>query len=254
MNKKNRYKQLVEHVFFEHFVDGANVIEFKREELENAAEKCKIPLPKNLGDVIYSLRYREGLPESIRVKAPEGKSWIIRPAGKIVPNSNMSETKVPNATPGIVELYSLSDEQALLAKVRYNRLLDVLTGVTCYSLQNHLRTSIECMGQIETDEIYVGIDRRGAHFVFPVQAKGGNDRLNIVQIEQDIAMCKEKFPELICLPIGAQFMDKDLISLFLFEENMDGISISLEKHYRLVKPDDITPELLKEYCARLPQE
>ena len=31
---------------------------------------------------------------------------------------------------------------------------------------------------VETDEIYVGLDKRGSHYVVPVQAKGGNDRLN----------------------------------------------------------------------------
>lgn len=54
----------------------------------------------------------------------------------------MMETKIPNATPAIIAMYALSDEQALLAKVRYNRLVAVFTGVTCYSLQSHLRTAI----------------------------------------------------------------------------------------------------------------
>ncbi|HAI86179.1 MAG TPA: endonuclease, partial [Firmicutes bacterium] len=71
--------------------------------------------------------------------------------------------KVPDATPGIVELYSLQDEQALLAKVRYNRLIDIFTGLTCYSLQNHLRTHVPELGQVETDELYVGIERGGSH-------------------------------------------------------------------------------------------
>ena len=91
-------------------------------------------------------------------------------------------------------MYALNDEQALLAKLRYNRLIDIFTGVACYSLQSHLRTFVEEVGQTETDEIYVGVDKRGAQFVFPVQAKGARDRINVVQIEQDIAMCAEKFP------------------------------------------------------------
>src|SRR5581483_2740636 len=99
---------------------------------------------------------------------------------------------------GVVAKYALSDEQALLAKLRYNRLIDTFTGVTCYSLQNHLRTTVPSIGQVETDEIYIGVDRRGAHYVFPVQAKGRSDRLNIVQIEQDFALCRHKFPALIC--------------------------------------------------------
>ena len=55
---------------------------------------------------------------------------------------------------------AMSDEQALLAKVRYNRLIDVFLGLVAYSLQNHLRTTVTEMGQIEIDEIYVKLDAR----------------------------------------------------------------------------------------------
>jgi hypothetical protein len=111
------------------------------------------------------------LPESIRAKAPKGQEWIIRPKGRssyafvatslttIVPSEMMAETKIPDATPGVIAKYALSDEQALLAKLRYNRLIDIFTGVTCYSLQSHLRTTVPKMGQVETDEIYIGLDR-----------------------------------------------------------------------------------------------
>src|SRR5438105_12357136 len=142
----------------------------------------------------------------------------------------VAETKVPDSTPGIIIMYALGDEQALLAKLRYNRLIDIFTGVTCYSLQSHLRTTVPNIGQVETDEIYIGLDRRGAHYVFPVQAKGGKDKLGIVQVEQDFALCAVKFPSLICRPIAAQFIENDLIVLFEFEESEQGIAISSEKH------------------------
>jgi len=74
------------------------------------------------------------------------------------------------------------------------------------------------MGQAETGEIYSGLDKKGAHYVFPVQAKCGSDKLNIVQIEQDLAVCAHKFPSLICRPIGAQFMQTGVSALFEFEE------------------------------------
>jgi hypothetical protein len=108
------------------------------------------------------------------------------------------------------------------------------------------------MGQVETDEIYVGVDRRGAHYVFPVQAKGGRDRQNIVQIEQDFAVCAVKFPQLICRAIGTQFMQDDLIALFEFEQSQNGIALVSEKHYRLVPPDELTLEDLSAYRERLP--
>src|SRR5437879_11654792 len=128
----------------------------------------------------------------------------------------MAFTKTPDSTPGIVANYAFDDEQALLARVRYNRLVDIFSGITCYSLQNHLRTAIPEMGQVETDEIYVGIDKKGAHYVFPVQAKSGKDKLNIVQIEQDFAVCAANFPLLVCRPIAAQFLDEGVIALFEF--------------------------------------
>jgi len=258
----NRYQQIMERIFFWHYKEGDQEVAFKREDMERAARELGIKLPKNLGDITYTFRYRGMLPESIRAKAPEGRDWIIRSSGRaqyrfvatsivnIIPNAMMAETKVPDSTPGIITMYALGDEQALLAKLRYNRLIDIFTGITCYSLQSHLRTTVPNIGQVETDEIYIGIDRRGVHYVFPVQAKGKKDRLGIVQIEQDLALCAAKFPSLICRSIGAQFIEDDLIALFEFEETEKGIVISLEKHYRLVPPKEITPNDLDIYQSR----
>ena len=108
----------------------------------------------------------------------------------------------------------MSDEQALLAKIRYNRLLDVFLGVSAHSLQNHLRTTVKDIGQIEVDEIYVAVDSTGRHFVLPVQAKGGSDQLSVIQSEQDLLWCRERLPDLICRPILTQFAEGDLIAMF----------------------------------------
>lgn len=169
----------------------------------------------------------------------------------LTPNPNLAVTKIPDSTPGIVAKYALSDEQAVLARVRYNRLIDIFLGITCYSLQNHLRTTVPGMGQVETDEIYIGVDKRGSHYVVPVQAKGGRDQLNRVQVEQDIAVCEDKLPSLICRPVGTQFMSDDVIALFEFEQAGDDIRVVSEKHYQLVPPDAVTDEDLTRYRRRL---
>jgi hypothetical protein len=260
--KLNRYSQIVERIFFEKHKEGITELTFSREDIVRIAKKAGVKLPKNLGDVIYSFRYRAQLPESIRAKAPKGCEWIIRPAGRskyvfvatsaamIQPSVSLIETKIPDATPGIIAMYALNDEQALLAILRYNRLIDIFTGVTCYSLQSHLRTFVDNIGQTETDEIYVGVDKRGAHYVFPVQAKGSKDKISVVQIEQDLAMCGSKFPNLICRPIAAQFIREYLIALFELEQGPSGIGISSEKHYLLVEPDNLSPEELAKYAIR----
>lgn len=260
--KENRYRKIIEQIFFQNFKTGNTKVAFTRDEISMVAKKLKIRLAKNPGDVVYTFRYRASLPQSIISMAPKGTEWIIRPIGQaqysfeavpitaIGPSKHLAETKIPNATPGIITQYALSDEQALLAILRYNRLIDIFTGVTCYSLQSHLRTNVPQMGQIETDEVYVGLDRRGAHYVFPVQAKGGKDRLGVVQIEQDIALCSLKFPDLICRPIAAQFLDDDVIALFELERTKTSIKVSLEKHYRLVQPNEMTAEDLESYRKR----
>lgn len=258
----NRYTRLIEHVFLARHEEGAREVVFEREDIVQAAEQLGIKLPKNLGDVLYSFRYRAALPNSLRSLAPEGTEWVIQPAGRaryrfvarnavaLVPNRMLAETKIPDSTPGVIAIYALSDEQALLAKLRYNRLIDIFTGVTCYSLQSHLRTTVPGLGQVETDEIYIGLDRRGAHYVLPVQVKGGRDKLSVVQIEQDLALCAAKFPSLVCRPIAAQFLHADLIALFELEAGDDGVAVSVEKHYRLVPPEEITPADLNLYRRR----
>lgn len=258
MTEQNVYSRIIERVFAANYARGSREVDFSREDLVKAAHELGLAPPKNLGDLVYSFRYRVPLPASIRKKAGV-EMWIIRPAGKakyrfvlvanreIMPNQSLAVTKVPDATPGMVSKYALSDEQALLAKLRYNRLIDIFLGITCYSLQNHLRTTAPGMGQVETDELYVGIDRRGAQYVVPVQAKGGRDKLSIVQIEQDMAVSVHKFQGLICRPVGAQFLGTDLIAMFEFVEESDGVRIGSEKHYQLVPPEGLTTEDLQRY-------
>ncbi len=261
-NTLNNYSRIIERIFLAHYEPRTRRIEFEREEIIEAARDLGIPVPKNVGDVVYTFRYRGLLPASVTDCAPNDEEWVILPRGRskysfqavpfasLEPSKGLAQTKVPDSTPGVIEKYRLSDEQALLARLRYNRLVDIFTGVTCYSLQNHLRTSVPDMGQIETDEVYVGVDRRGSHYIFPVQAKGGKDRQSIVQVMQDFAMCKAKFPDLVCRPIAAQFMANDVIAMFEFEQEQDRLVVACEKHYRLVPPDQVTPEDLAAYRER----
>ena len=166
---------------------------------------------------------------------------------RILPDKMMLSTKIPDATPAIVEKYAFDDEQALLAKLRYNRLLDIFTGVACYSLQNHLRTTVPDIGQVEIDEIYVGVDKLGRQFIFPVEAKGGSNEIGVVQIEQDIRLCENKYPELICRAIAAQFIGSNKISIFEFTMQDDEVKKVAERHYELVSSTDITDKELSQY-------
>jgi len=155
----NRYSILIERIFANHYSEGIEEFVFDRSELVEVAHQEGIALPKNLGDIVYSFRYRAELPESVRRRLPEGQSWLIWPAGAsryrfiatdrdvvIKPNTALPLIKIADSTPGIISKYSLTEEQALLAKLGYCRLLDVFTGITCYRLQSHLRTQVAGAG------------------------------------------------------------------------------------------------------------
>lgn len=246
MTPTSSYVPIALHLFRSRYRPGATVVAFTREAIE-AAATLRLPRPKNLGDAIYAFKHRRPLPPEIQATATPGREWVLvnrgigqyafemRTRARIQPNDRLAVTRIPDAAPGIVTLYALDDEQALLAQLRYNRMLDIFTGVACYSLQNHLRTAAPGRGQIETDEIYVGLDKQGRRYAFPVQVKGGTDELSAIQIEQDIALCQNKFPLRICRAIAAQFMPENIIALFEFELDEAGeVRIIDERHYRLV--------------------
>lgn len=251
--KLNRYAKLIEHIFFEHWAEGATVVEFERQEIEAAASTLDIVLPKNQGDVLYSFRFRSSLPDSIVDTAPADMEWVIEahsragyafrlvPMSRINPNQSHEAIKIPDATPEIITQYAQGDEQALLAKVRYNRLIDIFLGLTTYSLQNHLRTTVRKGVQIEVDELYVGIDQEGRHYLIPVQAKGGKDQLSVVQTKQDLDWCALKYPALTALPVSVQFMSEERIAMFLLKVEDDRIVIRRERHYQLVPGKEINP-------------
>lgn len=218
VKKPNRYRQLIGSIFLDHWSEGVEAFEFRREEIEEKASVLGIKLPKNIGDVPYSFRYRTDLPDEIISTQPDGREWIIEGAGRaiyrfklvkanrIVPRDDLVTIDIPDATPELIRAYALDDEQALLAILRYNRLIDTFLGLTTYSLQNHLRTTVKGIGQIEIDELYVGLDKRGCHYMIPVQAKGGKDQIGIVQTTQDIRFVEDRFPGMRCRAISAQFM------------------------------------------------
>lgn len=68
--EKNRYVKIIEEIFARNYRQGASEVVFARDEIVRVATELKIPLPKNLGDVVYSFRYRTELPEAIRRLAP----------------------------------------------------------------------------------------------------------------------------------------------------------------------------------------
>jgi hypothetical protein len=243
----SRYSQLISEIFSSKYKKGAKKVTFSRDDLIKASEKLGIKVPKNVGDIVYSFRYRTELPEEITSKATKGRDWIIRGEGdakysfcqvnvsKLSPQEDFNSINIPDNTPSIIKAFSSEDEQYALTCIRYNRLIDLLLGMNCYSLQNHLRTKVTGIGQIEIDEIYLGVDKFGNRYIIPVQAKGGNDKIGFVQTEQDTIFCEERYPDLICRPISVFRINDNQLALLELNITGDDLEIVSEVHYTLVK-------------------
>ncbi|HXG37079.1 MAG TPA: endonuclease [Dehalococcoidia bacterium] len=252
------YAQIIEHIFKRHYREGVREFEFQRGEILEAADQLRLSRPKNVGDVVYSFRYRQPLPKTITDQCGADEHWIIEGAGqakyrfrivkqaRIEPAPGLYAIPVPDATPEIIRKYALTDEQALLAIVRYNRLVDLFLEITAYPLQSHLRSTIPGVGQIEIDELYVGVNKKGTHYAVPVQAKAGTDKIGVVQARQDLAFCAHRFPQLIARPVAVQFMADNVIAMFeLLLDTRDGeVKVKEERHYQLVEAGDISDEVL----------
>lgn len=251
-----KYGRAILSIFRDRYRRGRREIAFTRDDLIRVTDGEV----KNIGDLVYSFRYRAQLPEEIRRTVTEPSGWIIVPrgaaqyalvihprAGRVLPDDQRQAILIPDATPELISAHARNDEQALLALVRYNRLVDIFTGVTAESLQNHYRTQIDDYGQIEVDEMYVGVDKEGRQYFMPLEAKGKGGHLSIIQIGQNIACGKKVFPNLILRPLGAKFLDDHSIVMMRFNvtDQWDDIQKVDEQRYRLVPHGDIPARQIK---------
>ena len=70
--KSNRYAAIIGTLFKRHYKEGTNQFDFSRDEFVGIARSLRIDLPKNLGDTIYSFRFRAALPDDVTITAPKG--------------------------------------------------------------------------------------------------------------------------------------------------------------------------------------
>jgi len=268
----NRYVTVMKRLFAERFKEGSVGFEWERSDLDRLATECGITAVKNLGDNVYSIRHgREDLPEEIRALAPHGKSWLLLPNGKssyrfvltdrafLDPDEAKRPIKIPDSTPQIVARYAKQDEQAVLARIRYCRLVDIFMGLASYQLQSHMRTTMAHFGgaQTELDEIYVGVDSSGTQFVIPIQAKSEGERIGAIQIITDHYTCLEKFPKMIARTLAAKTIRKrhiegfgEVFTIALVEGAVDkdyNVTKVKEEHFELLPASMISDEELAEY-------
>ena len=248
MPAKGRYEQAIEEIFQRHYRAGIEYFEFHKDELVEVCQALEITI-RNIPDIIYSFRGRRPLPESITSKG----HWAIESAGTnayafrklvnppqfAVPFMDYAPTDIYNAIPELVEGLLRHDEQSLLTRILYNRLIDIFTGLTCFHLQNHYRSNVHELGQVELDALYVGVNSVGELFIIPIEAKSQNESEMIgrIQVSQMAKSVRQDFPNLERRLIAVKVLNDESIAFVEFDDHVepDAIGIVSVRRYRLIR-------------------
>lgn len=261
--KRTLYARAITEVFQRVFKIESDHLPFSKAMLEEVDRELNLHI-KNIPDVPYAFRVgRYPIPDEIERTG----NWIIEGRGKgrygftrlkrspyITIPSELSITEIPEATPDVVLKYGGRDEQGMLTRIRYNRLVGTFLSLTDFHLQGHVRTSVparlinkedeERKMQVEVDDLYVGVDTEGKWYVIPVEAKsvGEGERLGVIQVQQMIAMARYHYPSLILRPVGVKPLEDGTL-IFIEFDNKPGyedIAVRRYARYKLIRDDRTT--------------
>lgn len=126
----------------------------------------------------------------------------------------------------------------MLTLVLYNRLVDIFTGLTCFHIQNHYRSFVAGMGEVELDALYVGVDKTGALFVIPIEAKSQaeSEMIGRVQVSQMAKLVRQDF-DLHRRILAVKVLADGTIAMAEFDdrEEPDDFGIVAVSRFRLIR-------------------
>jgi len=246
--ENTQYDAVILGLFLRHYKPGLTRLAFEKDEIENVCQELNIKV-RNIPDIPYTYRVRRSLPKEIL----ETGHWAIESAGKSgyafimlehpprfeIRFQDYEPINIYNAIPEIVEGLLRRDEQSLLTKLLYNRLIDIFCGLTCFHIQNHYRSFVDKIGEVELDAIYVGVDKLGSLFVIPIEAKSqaDNDMIGRIQISQMAQLVKQDFHELTNRILAVKELSDKTIGIVEFSDKTDPneIRILSVSRYRLIR-------------------
>jgi len=249
-DRPKRYDQAILELFRRVYTPKASRLGFTKDKLVQVCQDLNLVI-NNVPDIPYHYRTgRSDLPAEIQ----DTGNWVIEGAGKgkyafvkldrspyIHIPQDLYVTEIPQATPDIVLKYSGKDEQAILTQVRYNRLVDTFLSLTAYHLQGHVRSSIQDIGQVEIDDLYLGVDTDGQWYVVPIEAKsvGPKERLGVVQVRQMILFAQQHYSDLILRPVGIKPLDDGSLIFIELDDKaaFEEIAVKRYMRYKLIRDD-----------------
>ena len=241
------YDKLILGAFFRYWTPGMEQFVFSRKDIDGSALGLS---PANIGDCLYTFRHRRTLPQAILDSAPDDRVWMIEGAGRgryrfvlvkqaffdpspAAPLIRLLDHSLPEAR---VKRKRKFDEQAILTTMRQNRMLDLALHARLTHVQAHARMSVTGIGQIEIDDVFLGVSgKTGKAIVVTVQGKRNGDRINASQILQDIRACQEHEDGLIPVPCAVHYdTASGRFAVMEFTERDGEVVLVNEQHFILV--------------------
>jgi hypothetical protein len=159
-----------------------------------------------------------------------------------IPFEDYAPVDIYNAIPEVVEGLLRQDEQSLLTRILYNRLVDIFTSLTCFHIQNHYRSFVSGMGEVELDALYVGVDKTGALFVLPVEAKSQaeSEMIGRIQVSQMAKLVRQDFAQLHRRILAVKALADGTIAMVEFDdhEEPDDFGIVSVGRFRLIRREE----------------
>jgi hypothetical protein len=238
-------------IFRDLYTKDAVSIDFSLDDIRRAADELNVrERTRNAGDVVYRMRARTKLPPeiveagfNILRQVGRGKYRLEKGANIIV---DVEEDPHLNETIDITPLpvrrllpedIAEIDEQGLLTIVSYCKLLDHFTGLKVYRLRNHVRKSVEGVGQAEVDAVDVGValSEEEDPIVFPIEAKAREDAVNKVQIAAQVQFARQYFPAYQIRPLAIKVDGRGLVHFIEFanEPEPNDLTIIRRSTYKI---------------------
>ena len=248
----SKYDEVILRAFQRHYQEGSSFLEFSKDELNEICLELGIVV-RNIPDIVYTFRSRRRLPKEIRKTG----HWAIAPAGHgtyafqqlanpphfEIPFGDYTPIDIYNAIPEVVEGLLRQDEQSLLTRILYNRLVDIFTGLACFHIQNHYRSSVSGLGEVELDALYVGVDKAGDLFVLPIEAKSQaeNELIGRIQISQMVRLVRQDFGDLHRRILAVKALSDGTIAMIEFSDHdePDSIGIVSVSRFSMIRRDRV---------------
>lgn len=245
------YAPIILRIFRNNYKPGVQHIDFSLKDVRDAARAIGVlDDMRNAADVIYRMRARTFLPKEIR----DAGFNILRSTGRGLYRLQLGNNVIVDLedSPTIIDAIDTTplpvrrllpenlgeiDEQGLLAVVGYCQLLNHFTGLTVYRLRNHVRKSVDGVGQAEVDAVDVGVALSDEEIpiIFPIEAKASADAINLVQISTHVQYARQYFNGYVVRPLAIKVDGNGLIHFVEFADQISADLLSIVKRstYRL---------------------